>query len=333
MADRSFSGTLDAIVRVINANSSFIVLEHEKPDGDCIGSGLALVQALHSLGKKALLVSQDPHPAIYDFLPGRSHHTRAGCLDPGTFSADVAIFVDCADAERAGNALEFTRKKLRINIDHHISNTLFGHINMVDPGAAAAGQLVYSILKRLGVEISPDLATCLYVAIMTDTGGFRYQTTTQEVFELASLLIGKGANGSKIAERVFETRSFSSLLLLGSALSTIELYHGGKVATATVTKDMLKKTGATLEETEGIIEYPRSIAGVWLSLLFKEDQNLEKVHVSFRSREQVNVAELADLFGGGGHPRAAGATIEGSMKNVVGRVLEAVDGLNIWMDS
>ncbi len=333
MGDHSFGDILDAIVKVINANSSFIVLEHVKPDGDCIGSGLALVQALRGLGKEALLVSQDPHPAIYDFLPGRSYHTRAAYLDPKDFSPDAAIFVDCADVERAGSALGFAGKKLWVNIDHHISNTRFGHINMVDPKACAAGQLVYRVLRRLGVKITPDYATCLYVAIMTDTGGFRYQNTTKEALELASLLMGMGANGPEIADRVFETRSLSSLLLLGSALATLQLYHGGKVASVAVTRDMLKKAGATLEETEGFVGYPRSIDGVELSLLFKEDQEDQKVHVSFRSRELVDVAELAGSFGGGGHPRAAGATVDGGIQKVVKQVMSAVSGLNIWMDS
>ncbi len=323
---------LSAIKEIIDNNSSFILLEHQKPDGDCIGSGLALVQALRSLGKQALLVSHDPHPVMYDFLPGLPFYTRAGYLKPEDYRPQAAIFLDCTDPERAGQGLDFARGRHWINVDHHVSNSMFGDVNMVDPGAAATGQLVHAIIEYLGVPIDVDLATCIYVALITDTGGFRYQNTTPKAMTLAATLLEKGVKGSEIADLVFETRSASSVLLLASALNTLKMYRGGKVAAVTVTREMLKMTGASPEETEGIIGYPRSIIGVELSVFFKEADEPGKVHVSFRSRRVVDVAHLAKSLGGGGHPRAAGALMEGSIPEVTAKVLAAVDGLGIWTD-
>ncbi len=330
------SGRLRAICsikKLIEDNGSFILLEHQKPDGDCIGSGLALVLALRFAGKQALLVSQDSHPAIYEFLPGHSFHTRACYLEPGDFSPDVAIFLDCTGPERAGKALNFAGGLPWINIDHHVSNSMFGDVNLVDPKAAATGQLVYEVLESMGIPVDADIATCIYVALITDTGGFRYQNTTKESLSLASVLLGKGVKGPEVADRVFETKSVSSVLLLASALGTLKMYRGGKVASVTITREMLKSAGATQDETEGIVGYPRSIAGVEVALLVREAEEPGMVHVSLRSRNEVDVAALAESLGGGGHPRAAGVLLQGDTSEITARVLRAIDGSGLWTDS
>ncbi|HHW18431.1 MAG TPA: bifunctional oligoribonuclease/PAP phosphatase NrnA [Firmicutes bacterium] len=323
---------LQKIRDIVAAHESIVVLEHEKPDGDCIGSGLGLVLGLQMMGKKALLVSQDPHPPVYDFLPGRAFHTRAGYLEPGDFSPEVAIFVDCTGPDRVGKARELAEGKVWVNIDHHISNSNFGHINLVDPEASASGELVMELLETLGVPLTQDIGTCLYVAIVTDTGGFRYQNTSAKTMRLAAKLLDIGVKASEVADQVFETRSLSSLLLLKAALGTLKIYQNGRLAAVTVTREMLRSAGASPDESDGIINYPRSIAGVEVAVCFKETEDGRGVHVSFRSRSRVDVAKIASSLGGGGHPRASGALIPGSIEEVSGKVLGMLNNLDVWTD-
>jgi phosphoesterase RecJ-like protein len=324
---------LSEIKRLIEENRSFVLLEHQKPDGDCVGSGLALVLALQSLKKQALLVSHDPHPAVYDFLPGNEYHTRAQYIEPEDFHADVAIFIDCTDPARAGKGLDLAGKSIWVNIDHHVSNSGFGDVSLVCPDASATGEIVYRLLGVMGVPITKEIATCLYVAIATDTGGFRYQNTTRSTFEIAGALTGHGANPWEIAELIFETRSVSSVLLLGKALNTLKISRGGKLATIAVTREMMAQAGASPVETEGIVSYPRSISGVEVSLFFREMEDGSGFHVSFRSRSKVDVSEIAMRLGGGGHPRAAGALVSGTLDEASQKVLAILDELDIWTDS
>lgn len=328
-----YATNLDAAREIISRHQRFIVLEHEKPDGDCVGSGLALVLALHRLDKQAILVSHDPHPAVYDFLPGRPFHTRAAYLSPEDVNPEVAIFVDCTDPERAGSALELARGAVWLNVDHHVSNSMFGAINLVDPQASATGEIVCDLIESLGIPLSVDIGTCIYVAIMTDTGGFRYQNTTPKAFRLAAKLLEQGVRTWEVSDQVFESRTLSSLLLLGKALSTLKVSHGGRVAMITVTRDMMKATGSTPEETEGIINYARSVAGVEVALLFRESEDGKGVHVSFRSRSKVDVAAIAVSLGGGGHARAAGVMLPGTIEEATRKVLDVLGGLGIWTDS
>lgn len=329
----SVDDALSDIKRLIEKHHSFVLLEHEKPDGDCVGSGLALVQALQNLGKQALLISQDPHPAVYDFLPGNEFHTRAQYIEPEDFHAEVAVFIDCTDPERAGKGLELAKNSVWVNIDHHVSNTGFGDVSLVCPSAAATGEIIYKLLLAMEVSITKEIATCLFVAIATDTGGFRYQNTTKETFEIAGALTGYGANPWEIAEQIFETRSVSSVLLLGKALNTLKVSRGGKLATLAVTRDMMAQAGASADETEGIIGFPRSISGVEVSLLFREMEDGSGFHVSFRSRSKVDVSKIAMRLGGGGHPRAAGALVGGTLEEAFRKVLAILDELDIWTDS
>lgn len=321
-----------SITDSLNRHGNFIVLEHMKPDGDCIGSGLALVMALRDMGKRALLVSHDPHPQIYDFLPGREFYTRPGYLKPEDFSPDVAVFLDCTGPDRVGDALEFAGSGLWINIDHHVSNSHFAELNLVDPQASATGELVFGLIKALGTPVTPDIALCIYVAILTDTGGFRYANTTARAFRIAASLVDKGVNPADVADRVFETRSMPSLVLCGHALTSLKLHQGGRLATMTVTQEAMRSAGASQEDTEGLISYPRSIAGVEVALLFTETRD-NRVRVSFRSRSRMDVAKAALSFGGGGHAAAAGAIVDGTLEEVYQKVLKAIESQMRWMDS
>ncbi|MBE3519234.1 MAG: bifunctional oligoribonuclease/PAP phosphatase NrnA [Firmicutes bacterium] len=309
---------------LVLSHRRFVILEHEKPDGDCVGSSLALALALENWGKQALIVSDDPHPVIYDFLPGQEHFTRTGYLDLADFYAEVAIFLDCGEPERCGHALPFAKKaKYWINIDHHVSNTKFGDAVLVDPSAAATGEILWHFFRELGVNIDARIAACLYVAVLTDTGSFRYENTTPRALRMAADLIERGARPQEISELVYEAKPLSSVMLLGEALQTLEIHAGGKIACVSVTREMMKKVAATSEDTEGIITYPRSIQGVMVAVQFREAD--EGVHVSFRTRRTVDAARIAETFGGGGHPRAAGALIKGkTLPEVKTLVLEEV---------
>lgn len=307
---------------LIRSYRRFVILEHEKPDGDCVGSSLAMALALDKWGKQALIVSDDPHPVIYDFLPGQEHFTRTGYLDLDDFRADVAIFLDCGEPERCGRALPFAQKaKYWVNIDHHVSNTKFGDAVLVDPSAAATGEILWWMFREFELEIDVAIATCLYVAVLTDTGSFRYENTTPRALRMAADLIEKGARPQEISELVYEAKPLSSLMLLGEALKTLEIHDGGRIACVSVTREMMRKVAATSEDTEGIITYPRSIQGVVVAVQFRESD--EGVHVSFRTRRTVDASRIAEMFGGGGHPRAAGALIKGkTLSEVKTLVLE-----------
>jgi len=324
--------TVRLVVERIKSSDKIAILEHEKPDGDCVGSGLALVQALRWLGKKALLVSQDPHPQVYDFLAGRTYYIRADYIEPKDFVPELAIFLDCTGPERAGKALELVEDRPWINIDHHISNSYFGEVNLVDPEASATGELVFEVIEALEIPWTVAMAEAIYVAIVTDTGGFRYQNTTSKALRLGARLLDMGVKAWEVSDLVFEQRTLSSLVLLALALDTLRIYHRGRIAAISVTREMVKNAGASPEESDGIINYPRSIQGVEVAVAFKEIEN-QKVHVSFRSRSRVDVAEIASSLGGGGHPRAAGVVLPGPIQDVQKKVIEMLVGLDVWTDS
>ncbi len=322
----------EQIANIIRKGSSFLILEHEKPDGDCIGSGLALAQALSHLDKKVLLLSQDPHPDTYSFLPGVHLHSITSKMEHKDTKWDAVIFVDCTDSKRTGKAINYANSEIWINIDHHISNSGFGHFKIVDPYAAATGELVFFLLKVMNITIDVDIATCLYVALVSDTGGFRYQNTSPRCFHVAAELIDLGVRPSQVADYLYETRSFSSLMLLKKSLCTLTLYKGGQLASIEVTEEMIESVGASFEDADSIIDYPRSIAGVEVTLCFKESLGQSTVRLSLRSKSRVDVSKIAEALGGGGHPRAAGAVLQGNLKQAKSRVFEVLDGLEIWMD-
>lgn len=325
--------SLEQISELLQKSEDILILEHEKPDGDSIGSGLALALALSSLGKKALLLSQDPHPAVYDFLPGRQLYATVSDVDPEDIRPDVTVFLDCAGPERAGKALDYARSDAWVNIDHHVSNLGFGDVSLVDPDAAATGELVFFLLKVMGVAFDTDVATCLYAALVTDTGGFRYQNTSPRCLQVAAELLSRGVNPSEVADQLYEAKSFASLMLLKNALHTLTLHGNGRLATIEVTRAMLEDSGASLEDADSIVDYPRSIAGVEVALCFKENLDWEAVNISLRSRSKVDVSQIAAMLGGGGHPRAAGAVVEGTLEQAKARVFEVLAGLELWTDS
>lgn len=301
---------------------------HIMPDGDTIGSALALSAGLRSLGKSTVVFSADGVPKAYSFLPGAeeivaSASGSGGPAREGSSAArfEAAVFLDCTQAERAGGVLEVVGPStVIVNLDHHITNSGFGHHRWVDPGAAATGEMVYWVLRALGVEIAADVATCLYVAILSDTGRFSYDNTGPGALRVCADLIERGVRPYAIAEELYESKSVASLRLLALALSTLAVSEDGRVAWLEVTRDMLREAGATEDETEGIVNFSRTIKGVKVGLLFRETAD-GRVRVAFRSRSEVDVSKIALKFGGGGHSTAAGCAVRGTLEEVKKSVL------------
>ena len=300
--------TLLNLLKLIKTNKKFLIVSHISPEGDAIGSSIALALGLEKMGKSVYVLNRDPVPDILKFLPSAKIVTRK--IPSGKF--DVMFIVDCPNMERTG--LKNLRAKITVTIDHHLLLSQVipkQSLNLIDPKASATGELVYKLLHSLHVTIDKAIATNLYTAILTDTGGFRYSNTTPESLKIASRLVAAGADPWEITKEVYENFSFNRLRLVSLCLPTIE--KKGKITSITVTRDMFKKTKTSIEDTESIVDFPRQIKGSEVALLFREDRkNLYKI--SLRSKGKVNVAKIAKTFGGGGHANAAGCKLTGSLR-------------------
>lgn len=302
----------DSVTGFLARRDSFAVLLHVKPDGDSIGSSIALGLALEKLGKRVAFVKADDIPDNMRFLTGIERFRHWSEVDGGF---DGAILIDCSDPERVGEARQLLRRCEKvINIDHHRSNRCYGDLNLIDPAAASAGEVVYRVIQELGVELDLPMAMAIYVSILTDTGSFAYESTSPGTHIIAAELIRKGVRPAEVSRAVWENRPLSAIKLLARALDSLTLDEGG-LAWLEVTQKDFQEAGARPAETEGIVNYPRTIAGVELAALFIEEGNGE-VKVSLRSNSRVDVSRIAQLFGGGGHARAAGFTIQGALAEV-----------------
>ena len=279
-----------------------LVLSHYNPDGDALGSSLALYLGLKSLGKSVKIINETTISDRYLFLPSIGDISTT----PSDFEFDLIAACDCGDRKRIGDTLgQILPKESKIlNIDHHSSNTLFGFLNWVEGEASSTAEMIYNLLVDLKVTLTKEIATNLLTGIMTDTGSFRYASTTSETLRVAAKLLESGARVNEISQNVFEARSRESVLLGAKAVSGIKFLADGKIALMMVTQDMLKETGASLDDTEGLVEEGRSIKGVIVSALMKE--NIDQWQVSLRSSSpEIDVSKIATLFGGGGHKAAA----------------------------
>lgn len=312
---------LRRIAEEIRSSHRFLIASHENPEGDAIGSIVALGLALKDLGKEVLVLNQDPTPEALSFLPGVEEIVHRVPAD-GSF--DVAFALDCGDKKRLGG--EFTKaQKIRkvINIDHHISNSHFGDINLVDPEASATCEIIFDLLRVLSVPVSPGIAENIYAGILTDTGSFHYSNTSPKTFAVARMCLLAGVEPWKVAEKVYENQPLPRLRLLSLILKTLEVVEGGRISWVWVTRQMMEETGATKDMTEDFINLPRSLKGVEVALLLREVSPVQ-YRVSLRSRGGVDVARIALAFQGGGHPNAAGCTVEGTLSEVKSKVLEQV---------
>jgi bifunctional oligoribonuclease and PAP phosphatase NrnA len=311
------------ICELIRREHSFLVLTHYRPDGDAIGSQLALAILLKNLGKRVEAWNEDEVPAKFRFLP-QIELIQCPPATPKEF--DVVIAIDTSTWQRVGKAAErISHKKYFVNIDHHVSNEKFAAINWIVPEAPASGQIAYELIHRGGFALTRDIATCLFVAISTDTGSFSFGSTTAESLRVAAALVEAGVNVGETTRHVYESYPYARLQLLQLALAELKLVHHKRIAYYWITNEMYEKSGAKREDTEGLIDYARSIEGVVVAVLFEELSEPGKIRVSFRSKHpKVDVNSIARHFGGGGHREAAGARIAGQPRDIEQKVVAAI---------
>ena len=313
--------TIQKIVEVIRSNSSFLLTSHEGPDGDSIGASLALGSFLRSIGKDVTVHFQDPVPDLYAFLPAAD--SVLPHIPDKHF--DVAFVLDIGERKRAGEEFcNFSGVTTTINLDHHLSCDNFADYNLIDSQAAATGILVYRIAKAFGFSFDRETALCVYVAVITDTGSFRYSNANREAFSVAGEMIECGVNAWDVAEQLYENQPRKRLEMLALCLPTLEVIMGGLVASLTVTLDMYSVTGADSELTDGFVNYPRSIRGVEVAIFFRQLEE-KKFKIGFRSKGKINVAAFSAAMGGGGHHNAAGCIIEGTVDEVKSKVYSIVE--------
>lgn len=308
------------IREILNKSKKILILTHINPDGDGIGSGLALVNVLTKQKKNVFFINRDPLPKIYKFLPGSNKVKNLKKIDD---KFDLAIILECPEIERTGKIIDFKRNvKYTINIDHHMGNTMYADLNIVDPRAAAVGIQIYKMMKAFKWKIDRDVAVCIYTSIIIDTGSFRYSNTTPEVHLIAAELIKAGADPDYIASEVYATTK-NSTNLLWQMLSKLKIVKN--VGWSFITREMFKKTGADDSDTDNFINSIRSIKEVDIAVLFKEyGKNITKA--SFRSKNGFDVNKIARKFGGGGHKHASGCVIGQPLikakKNVISEIFK-----------
>ncbi|MCX5833171.1 MAG: bifunctional oligoribonuclease/PAP phosphatase NrnA [Deltaproteobacteria bacterium] len=313
--------TLKKIIDVIRSRRRFLITSHVRLDGDAIGSELALYLILRDMGKEASVYNRDATPQMYRFLPGSDQIMNS--MDTGEIF-DAVFILDCSDIDRVGEeAPRVGAIRNIINIDHHISNGSFGDLSLLDPAASSTGELVYRLMRELGVNITKDVAINLYTAILTDTGAFRYSNTDRRTLRVASELVAKGADPWWISQKVYENHPAQKMKLLAKALDTMAFFWDRKIAVIHVTKKMLEEAGALWEYTEGFVEFPRSIEGVEVAAFISEIGD-RFFKVSLRSRGNIDVESIAGAFGGGGHHNAAACRITGDLEGVRKQLVEAV---------
>ncbi len=315
---------MQEVIAAIKKHKKFLISAHVNPEGDSLCSQLAMKEMLKAIDKEVYIVNNDTPPDHYKFLPGIS----AISTDlTKKMDFDAAVILDCPTMKRIGAVAGLIGKdKMIINIDHHISSEKYGDVNWVDANASSAGEMVYKLFKAMDVPLTKETALLIYIAILTDTGSFNYENTSSITHEIAGDLLGYGLEPGLVSESVYERRTLTDIKLLGLVLSTLKVSKSGEVAYLEITKKMLTETGADINKSEGFINYARSIDGIKVAVLFKEDsKNHNRVNVSFRSKAGVDVNKIASSFGGGGHVKASGCVLEGALADVEARVITEIE--------
>ena len=305
------------MINLIKESSNIVILSHIAPDGDSIGSSLALFNSLTKQGKNVKFILDDDVPLIYSFLKG-SDKVEKPIKD---YAFELVIVLDSGDVGRLGESAKYLNEGKIINIDHHVSNSAFGSYNIIDSTAAATAEIVYNVIKTLNIDIDKDMSECLYTAIVTDTGQFQYSNTTATTHHIVGDLINYGVKPSKIHSLVYQNNTKEKIKLIGEAINTLEFYLNDKISCITIKKEQFKKIGAKSEDCEGIINFARDIGSVEVALFFREDDG-GKIKASFRSKNYIDVNIIAEKFGGGGHKRASGATILGNLDTIKKQVIK-----------
>lgn len=307
---------LERVLRTIDQGGRFVLTSHARPDGDAVGSTLACCEILKKMGKSAEVVLADGIPYIYRPLPFADTVVHSPAIK-GDF--DAAIILECDSIART--RLQGLEERFLISIDHHLTGKPFAHINWIDPTACATAEMIFRLARQASVAISPEIATCLYTAVLTDTGSFCFPGTTDRTFALAQELVRAGADPVGCAQHVYFANPTSKMRLLGAALST--LHRDGDLAWMYLTRADFDRCGAFDEDSEGLVNYALSIASVEVAVLFRELPE-KRFRVSLRSKGSVNVAGIAERFGGGGHECASGCALDGPLSVATERILAQI---------
>ena len=311
---------LDTIRDAILTRQRFLLTSHARPDGDSVGSQLAMAYALAWLGKDVRIVNADAAPEHYYEFPGVDRIEIAADVPEGT-AADAVIVMECGDLTRTG--VRGFEGRFIINVDHHAGNRQYGDINWFDETAAACAEMVFDIIQALRVPLTPEIATHIYLGILTDTGSFHHSNITPRTFDICRQVVEAGVNPAAMARRIFDSNSFGKLKLIGSLLDRMELLDGGRLAVLYLDDAMLTACGCTHNDTEGLINLPLTAREIQAVAFFKSGSE-GRLRVSLRSKYDVDVRLVASSYGGGGHKNAAGFTVDGPLDAVRGRILDQV---------
>ena len=305
----------EALLKRLRDDNRFLLTSHANPDGDAIGSEIGCARILRSLGKGAVIWNRDPAPTLLRELPGVTR-IHSGEEPPTGFpeSFDAIVVLECPSLDRTGLEEHLGALPL-INIDHHMGNEHYAAVNWVDPAAPAVGEMVFRLAQGLMVELDAQTATALFLTLVSDTGGFRFPNATSEAFAAGAALVREGARPEQVSEWLYESRPLSSIRLQGEMLQSLELPADGAIATALLSRKMFERSGAETSDTEGLVDVPRSIAGVRTVALMRQIGD-DKFKISLRSKGDIDVEKIARATGGGGHKNAAGFVAEGPLDQV-----------------
>ena len=315
------------IVEAIAARQRFVLSSHTRPDGDAIGSQLAMAYALRALGKDVRVVNRDPAPPPLMVFPGVPEIEIAPEV---TGDFDAAIVMECGDLARTGVA--GLARGFVINIDHHPGNTAYGQINWFDSSAAACAEMVFDVVVALGVPLTPEIATHVYVAILTDTGSFHFSSISPRTFDICRALLEAGVDPVRVARNVFDSSTMARLKLFGALLSGMQVDPTGRIAVLYIDHEMAKAAGGTYEDTDGLINEPLTVKEIQAVIMFKHVEG-DEYRVSMRSKGAIDVNAVAKMYGGGGHKNAAGCSATGRIDGLRQQFVERVGGTTGWTDS
>lgn len=313
----------------IMEHDDFLLVSHIHPDGDTISSALAMAHMIQALGKRYVLVNQDPIPDRFRFLPMvEKFHVPVQIQK----KYSKVITIDVADRKRMGEIEDLFADEVEIlNIDHHPTNDHFGKVNLILPTAAATVEVIYDLMKEMGIFLNDGTAACIYTGLLTDTGGFRYSNTSSKVMRIASELLEYNISPSEIAETALESISQNHILILKRAFENIKMVEKDRIAMTVLTYSDLQDIAATSDDTEGVVNYMRNIEGVEVGIFFKEAKP-EQFKVSLRSKKYIDVGSIAKGFGGGGHTRASGFTYNGPLNHIQNEIIEKIKKSEGWID-
>jgi phosphoesterase RecJ-like protein len=307
---------LGQVIELIEKHERFAITSHIRPDGDSLGSSLALCWILRGLGKDAEVIMCDCVPHAYCKLPGADQVRVVHDIDR---AYDAVFVIECSDVSRPG--LPSLKDQFVVNIDHHSTTALFGNLNWIDSTAAAVGEMIYNLAKAIGAKINAEIASCVYAALLTDTGSFHFSNTTERTFKIASDLVRHGAQPAKLSQAIFYNYPYAKVMLTGAVLSTLQRDESGRIAWITMSKDAMDRIGASEDDSDGIITYPLTVGDVEAVAFFRDLGN-STYRISLRSKNRVNVARVAESFGGGGHANAAGFTSKADYETLSREVIE-----------